>query len=120
MFITATIPITVTGTPTQVGTSCTPMNGNVNRVHPDAEPGRDRRASTWPPSFCHQRQAAEVVDRADRRRHGGAEQDAAQLAAERQERERRDEDAEEQREPAEPRDARAFPLALRPASTRRR
>ena len=30
MFITATMPITVTDAPSQVGTSCRPMNGNVN------------------------------------------------------------------------------------------
>ena len=31
MFMTATIPITVTGTPTQDGTWCTPISGNVKR-----------------------------------------------------------------------------------------
>ena len=30
MFITATIPITVTDAPSHVGTSCGPMNGKVN------------------------------------------------------------------------------------------
>ena len=30
MFITATIPITVTAAPSHIGTSWRPMNGNVN------------------------------------------------------------------------------------------
>ena len=57
-------------------------------------------------------EAAEVVDRADRRRDGGAEHDAAQLAAQRQERDRRDHDPEEERQPAEARDRRPRALAL--------
>ena len=68
MFITATIPTTVSGMPTHGGTSCTPTTGNVKRCTQTPKPVGIAAASTCPPSFCHQLQAAEVVDRADRRR----------------------------------------------------
>ena len=103
MFITATIPTTVSAPRPTSAASWTPRNGNVNVCTQTPKPTGIAAASTWPASFSHQREAAEVVDRADRRRDRGAEQDAAHLAVERQERERRDEDAEEEREPAEPR-----------------
>src|SRR6478735_5053513 len=73
-------------------------------LHPDAERRGNRRGEDLPAELLPPVEPAEVVDRADDRRDAGAEQDAAQLAAERQERERRDEDAEEERETAEPRD----------------
>ena len=81
-----------------------PTNGNVKRSTQIAERRRHRRGERPdPPSFCHQRKPAEVVDRADRRRDRRAEQQPARLAAEVEERERRHEDPEEEREPAEPR-----------------
>ena len=106
MFITATIPNTVSGTPTQAGRACTPISGKVNVCTQTPKPVGIAAASDLPAELLPPRQAAEVVDRADGRRHGRAEQDAAQLAAQRQERERRHEHAEEDRQPAEARDRR--------------
>ena len=67
----------------------TPTNGNVKLCDPDAEAGRDRGGEHLPAELLPPGEAAEVVDRADRRRDRRAEQDAAHPAAERQERERR-------------------------------
>src|SRR5205085_11352764 len=72
-------------------------------MHPDTGAGRDRGGADLAAELLPPAQAAEVVDRPDCRRDRGAEQDAAHLAAERQERERRHEAAEEEREPAEAR-----------------
>ena len=117
MFITATIPTTVSDAPSQVGTSCTPDERERERVEPDAEADRDRGGEHLPAELLPPAEAAEVVDRADGRRDRSAEQNAAHLAAERQERERRHEDAEEQREPAEPRDTAAPARPSRGRST---
>ncbi len=81
-------------------------------VHPDAEADRDRGGEHLAAELLPPAQAAEVVDRADRRRDGGAEQHPAHPAAERQERERRHDDAEEERQPAEARDRGPVALAL--------
>ena len=72
-------------------------------VHPDPEAGRDRGGGDLAAELLPPDEAAEVVDRADRRRDGHPEQQALRLAPERQEGERRHEDPEEEREPAEPR-----------------
>ena len=84
-------------------------------LHPDAEPGGDRRGEHLAAELLPPEESAEVVDRADHRRDARAEQHAAQLAAERQEGERRHEDAEEERESAEPRDLVPRALAFRRA-----
>ena len=103
MFITATIATIVIVIPTHAGSSCTPTNGNVKWwIQTPNMHGIDA-ASDLPAELLPPAQAAEVVDRADRRRDRGAEQDPAHLAAERQERERRDDDPEEERDAAEPR-----------------
>ena len=72
-------------------------------VHPDPEAGRNRRGGELAGELLPPGEAAEIVDRADRGRDRGAEQQAAGLRAERQEGERRHEDPEEERQPAEPR-----------------
>ena len=117
MFITATIPSTVTGTPTHARHLVDADDRERERVDVHAEPGRDRGREHLAAELLPPVQDAEVVDRADRRRDGGAEQDAAQVAAERQERERRNEHAEEEREPAEARDRRRGRAPL-PAAAR--
>ena len=104
MFITATIADPSADARPTSARSCAPSDRERERVQVDAEPGRDAAARIWPAELLPPAEPAEVVDRADRGRDRRAEQDAAQLAAERQERERGDEHAQEQREPAEPRD----------------
>ena len=101
MFMIATIQRTDSGIPTQSGSSWMPRNGNVKRCDPDAEADRDRGRSDLAAELLPPAQPAEVVDRADRRRDRGAEQEPAHLAREVEERERRDEDPEEEREAAE-------------------
>ena len=86
------------------GSSWLPKPGNVKRSTVTPKPtaigaGGDLAAELPPP-----RQAAEVVDRADRRRDRSAEQDPAVGPVELEERERRHEDPEQQRDPAQPRD----------------
>ena len=76
MFITATIQSTVSGHADPAGSVDRADEREREVVDPDAEDGRDRRRRrSGPPSFATRREAAEVVDRADRRRDGGAEQD---------------------------------------------
>ena len=77
-------------------------DGKREPVDPDPEPGGDPGRSELPGELLPPDEAAKVVDRPDRRRHGRAEQQAARLAAELQEGERRHEDPEEEREAAEP------------------
>jgi hypothetical protein len=72
-------------------------------LDPDPEADRDARRDELAAELLPPAQAAEVVDRADGRRHGGAEQQAAHAPVELEKRERGDEDPEEQREAAEPR-----------------
>ena len=72
-------------------------------VYPDAEADGDRRGGDLADELLPPVEAAEIVDRADDRRHGRAEEEAARLVREVEERERRDEDPEEERESAEPR-----------------
>ena len=79
MFMTATIPSTVSGMPIQTGSSCTPRSGNVKLVDPDAEADGDRRGDELAAELLPPAQAAEVVDRADGRRDRGAEQEAAHV-----------------------------------------
>ena len=55
MFITATIATTVSGIPTHAGSSCTPTNGNVKLWTQTPNMHGIEAASTWPPSFSHQR-----------------------------------------------------------------
>ena len=78
-------------------------DGEGEAVDPDAEARRNRGRDELADELLPPAQPAEVVDRADGCRDGGAEQQPAHIAVEVEERERRDEDAEEQREPAETR-----------------
>ena len=70
-------------------------------VDPDAGGDRDRRSADLTGELLPPEEAAEVVDRADGRGDGRAEQEAAHLVREVDERERRDDDPEEEGEAAE-------------------
>src|SRR5689334_22616919 len=84
-------------------------------VHPDAESDRDRGGGDLTEKLLPPDEPAEVDDRADRRRHCGAEEQAARLGRQVQERERRHEDPEEERKAAEPWHRTAVqPTGLRP------
>ena len=104
MFMTATIQRTVSGLPTHGDSSCAPTNGNVKRSTQMPEATGIGGGADLPGELLPPEEPAEVVDRADGRRDGGAEQQAAHLVRELDERERRDDDPEEEREPAELRD----------------
>ena len=98
MFMIATIQTIVSGMPTHAGSAWMPRNGNVKRSTQTPNHVGTAAASSWPPSFSHQRSPrkssmAPTVDR-----HRRAEQEPARVAAERQERERRHEDPEEERD----------------------
>ena len=104
MFMIATIQRIVSGMPTHSGSSWMPMNGKVKRSIQTPNQTGIAAAMSMPDELRARRQPPEVVDRADGRRHRGAEQDAARLTAEIEERERRHEDPEEEGEAAEARD----------------
>ena len=71
-------------------------------VHPDPRADRDRSRHDLAPELLPPAQPAKVVDRADRRRYSGTEQQSARLARKVEERECRHEDPEEEREAAKP------------------
>ena len=118
MFISATIPTTSAARrTTQVTGDSDDREGEL--LHPDTERrgnrrGEDLPAELLPPVSPRKSSIAPTIVAR------GAEQDAAQLAAERQERERRDEDAEEERETTEPRELVPRTVAFVRPSARRR
>ena len=82
MFMIPTIQSTVSGAPTHIGSAWMPSTGNVKRSIQTLKNATGiTAAASWPPSFCHQLEAAEVVDRADGGRDGGADQQPAHRAA---------------------------------------
>ena len=104
MFMIATIPTTVSGTPTHAGSAWMPRNGNVKRWTQTPKHVGIAAASTWPPSFCHQLSPRKssiaptvVATAAPSRRPRSSPPSGRNASA-------GTKIAEEEREPAEPRD----------------
>ena len=70
-------------------------------MYPDPEADRDRGRSNLTAELLPPAQPAKIVDRTDRRRDRGAEQEPTRLAGEVEKRERRDKDPEEESQATE-------------------
>ena len=79
MFITATIPTIVSAIADRLRQRLDAEQREREAVHPDAEPAEDRGGDDLAAELLPPAEAAEVVDGADGRRDGGAEQDPAHL-----------------------------------------
>ena len=115
MFMIATIQSIVAGIPTHAGSAWIPMNGNVKRSTQIPNATGIAAATSWPPSFCHQRSPRKSSSAPTTVATAAPSRSPRVSLLERQEGERRHEDPEEEREPAEPRDRQPVdaPLARR-------
>ena len=120
MFITATIPSTVSGTPTHAGQRVHADDRERERCTQTPKPVGIAAASTCPPSFCHQLSprkssiAPTVVATAAPRSTPRSSPPSGRNASD------GTKHPEEEREPAEPRDPRDGALAFGGRSTSRR